>query len=207
MLRFAEELLLLLLQEDSGELMFVRERDLNHAMAGAALMDLAHENRVDTDLEQLTVVDTAPLGDDILDPVLARLAKNGKPRTAEYWVRRIAGDGERIRAAALRRMVARGILRSADDGAIEVTTRVARARRYPMVDGRAEMDVRLRIMGVLFGDDVPGPREVVIICLADACGIFHGMLDKSELEETRERIDLVRRLDLIGQAGTRAGRD
>ncbi len=207
MLRFAEELLLLLIDEDSGNLALVPERDLNHALAGAALMDLAHENRIDTDLQQLTVVDPAPLGDDVLDPVLARLAKSAEPRAPEYWVRRFAQDGERIRASSLQRLVEAGILRSADEGAIETTTKVARARRYPTADGKAEQEVRLRIMGVLFSDDVPGPRDVVIICLADACGVFEGMLAKEELAEARERIDLVRRLDLIGQAVTRAVRD
>lgn len=207
MLRFAEELLLLLLDEDTGSLALVPETDLNHALAGATLMDLALEDRIDTDLKQLTVVDPAPLGDDLLDPVLARLAKSTESRAPEYWVRRIAGDGERIRAMSLQRLVDAGILRSADEGAIEATTRVARAGRYPTVDGKAEFDVRLRIMGVLFSDDVPGPRDVVIICLADACGVFERMLARAELAEARERVELVRRLDLIGQAVTRAVRD
>ena len=207
MLRFAEELLLLLLDEDSGNLALVPDRDLNHALAGAALMDLALEDRIDTDLKQLTVVDPAPLGDDVLDPVLARLAKSTEIREPEHWVRRIAEDGERIRAASLQRLVEAGILRSADEGEIATTTRVARAGRYPTVDGKAEREVRLRIMGVLFSDDVPGPRDVVIICLADACGVFERMLAKAELAEARERVELVRRLDLLGQAVTRAVRD
>lgn len=207
MLRFAEELLLFLIDGDSGSLALVPERDLNHALAGAVLMDLAHENRIDTDLQQLTVVDSAPLGDDVLDPVLARLAENPETACAEYWVRHFAQDGERIRASSLQRLVEAGIIRSADEGAIETTTKVARAKRYPTVGGKAEQEVRLRIMGVLFSDDVPGPRDVVIICLADACGVFKGMLAKAEFEEARERIDTVRRLDLIGQAVTRAVRE
>lgn len=207
MLSFAEELLLLLCDERSGNLAFVPERELNHALAGAALMDLALKNRIDTDLKQLMVVAPEPLGDDILDPILAQLAKDGAPRTPEYWVRHLAQDGERIRAASLQRLVDGGILRADDEGEVEPTTQVARARRYPTVDGEAEQEVRLRIMGVLFGDDVPAPRDVVIICLADACGVFKRTLSKAEFEEARDRIDLVRRLDLIGQAVARAVRD
>ncbi len=37
-------------------------------------MDLALENRIDTDLEQLILVDSTPVGDDLLDPTLARIA-------------------------------------------------------------------------------------------------------------------------------------
>ena len=55
-------------------------------------------------------------------------------------------------------------------------------------------------MGVLFSDEIPSPRDVVIICLADACGIFKGLLSRRELENVAPRIEQVRRLDLIGQA-------
>lgn len=207
MLRFAEELLLLLLKEDAGDLAFVPERSLHCALAGAVLMDLALENRIDTDLEQLMVVDRTPVGDDLLDPVLARISADPKPRNAEHWVRRVAKNGEQIRGVALRRLVQAGVLRSAEDGEIVPSPTVARAGRYPIVEDKAEQEVRLRVMGVLFSNDVPSPRDVVVICLADACGAFERILSKAELEDVRDRIDLVKRLDLIGQAVTRAVRD
>ena len=59
-------------------------------------------------------------------------------------------------------------------------------------------------MEVLFGNDIPDPRDVVIICLADACGILRELLSARELERASERIDQVRRLDLIGQAVSNA---
>ena len=62
-------------------------------------------------------------------------------------------------------------------------------------------------MGVLFSDDIPDPRDVVIICLADACGIFKELLSKRELEQAAARIEQVRKLDLIGQAMTQAIQD
>ena len=75
------------------------------------------------------------------------------------------------------------------------------------MQGEAEREVKLRIMGVLFSDDIPDPRDVVIICLADACGIFRGILSRRELDRASARIEQVRKLDLIGQAMTQAIRD
>ena len=204
MLRFAEELLLLLLKDDAGDLAFVPEFALCHALAGSVLMDLAHEHRIDTDAEQLMVTNAAPVGDELLDPVLARIAASGANHDAEYWVRHIADDADRIRNVALGRLVAADILRSAAAGEMAATSAVARAHRYPVVDGKALHEVRVRVMGVLFSNDVPAPRDVVIICLADACGVFERLLDKAELAAARPRIDLVGRLELIGRAVTRA---
>ena len=42
------------------------------------------------------------------------------------------------------------------------------------------------------------------ICLADACGIFRELLSTSELEQVSERIQQLRRMDLIGQAVSKA---
>ena len=50
MLRFAEEILVLVLDEGRGELAAgLPPRSLDLALAGAVLMDLALENRIDTD--------------------------------------------------------------------------------------------------------------------------------------------------------------
>ena len=76
--------------------------------------------------------------------------------------------------------------------------------RYPLVDGRAEREVKLRIMEVLFSEVIPTPRDVVIICLADACGIFTELLSKREVRHALPRIELIRKMDLIGRAVTAA---
>ena len=210
MLRFAEELLLLLLKEDGGEVA-VAEANLGYALAGAVLMDLAIEGRIDTDLQRLVLIDQAPLDDDLLDPALEAIAAATSPHDAGYWVRRLAGDAGRIEEVALARLRQRGIVQ-ADEGGVRLSPRTARARQYPRPpDGslagegeQAEQEVRLRIMRILFSEDVPAPRDVVIICLANACGFFDRTLSKEEIAECGERLDVVRRLDLIGQAVAKA---
>ena len=48
-----------------------------------------------------------------------------------------------------------------------------------MIDGEAEREVKLRIMEVLFSDVIPDPRDIMIICLVDACGIFKELLSQA----------------------------
>ena len=212
-LRFADELLLLLLKEDAEEVA-VAETSLGYALAGALLMDLANENRIDTDLERLVVVDETPLADTLIDPVLASITAETTPRDAEFWVRRLAADAPRIHDAVIARLAAAGVLQ-ADEAGLRPSPRVAWARKYPRVEdgeraedpGRAEEEVRLRIMRVLFSDDIPAPRDVVIISLADACGFFERALSKEEYAECEGRLGVVRRLDLIGRAVAKAVRE
>ena len=202
MLRFVEEITLLLLHDDDGRFARVPSWSLSYALAGGVLMDLAMENRIDTDLEHLILVDATPTGDSLLDPTLAGIAA-GEKHDARYWVEQTAERSDAIQAEVLSRLIALGILERQEERFLWVF----RSRRYPMIDGQAEREVKLRIMGVLFSDDIPDPRDVVIICLADACGIFKELLSKRELEQAAPRIEQVRKLDLIGQAMTQAIQD
>ena len=198
MLRFAEEVVLLLLRDDDGKFVHVPSWLLDRILAGAVLMDLAMEYRIDTDPERLVLLDDTPVGDSLLDPTLARIAQDreGAERDARYWVEQEATHAEEIREEALNRLIEVGILEREDDRFLWVF----KSRRYPVVDGKAEREVKLRIMGVLFSDEIPDPRDVVIICLADACGLFRELLPRRELEQASVRIEQVRKLDLIGQA-------
>lgn len=201
MLRFSEEILLLILDDESGEFVHVPEWSLRCALAGAALMDLAFENRIDSDPEQLVLIDPTPVGDMLIDPILADIAEATEVFDARHWIERAAAEhAYAIRDRSLDRLIERGILHRRDDRVLWVF----RSRRYPTVDGEVEREVKMRIMSILLSDEIPHPRDVVIICLADACGIFRAMLSQEQLVAAGARLAQVRKMDLIGQAVTAA---
>ena len=61
MLRLVEEIILLMLNDDDGRFVRVPSWSIEYAIAGGVLMDLAMENRIDTDLEHLILEDSTPL--------------------------------------------------------------------------------------------------------------------------------------------------
>lgn len=202
MMRFAEEILLLLYDKESGELQPVDERSLRCALAGAALMELALENRIDSDPRRLSVVDPTPVQDDLLDPCLAEIVAAEQDAGTSYWIDHFASPGfvDAMRELALERLIQRGILRRQDSGLLSLSRRVARGHRYPAVDGEAGQAVEARIMGILFADDIPQPREVMLITLVEACGMFQRVLKPSELDEVQDRISLICTFEEIGRS-------
>ena len=201
-LRFAEELLLLMLDEEGGALTPLKPRVLDLVFAGAALMDLQLEGRVDSDLESLIVLDPSPLDDDLLDPSLEQIVKSGKQGNVPQWIDRIATKrGDDIRERAIDRLVDRGLLAEpGQEGFLSMTGLVSRAKFYPTTDAGVQESVHLRIMRILFTDEIPDPRDVVIVGLAHSCGLFRKILSPTEFAEARERIEIINRMDLIGQA-------
>ncbi len=201
MLRFAEELLILLIDKAHGDFLHIPETSLRYALAGAVLMDLALEGRIDTDPESLFVVDPAPVGDSLLDASLAEISGTGDVHDTGYWLKHLARPAfaDKLRDQAIERLIENKILNREDGNLLSLARHIVRARRYPMVDGKAEREVELRIMGVLFNDEIPSPRDVMLICLVDACYLFERLLSRSEREEVAARLDLIRHLELIGR--------
>ena len=199
MVGLVEEIVLLQLRDEGGSFVRVPTWSLRYAIAGAVLMELAIEARIDNDLEHLFLIDDTPTGDVLLDPTLAEIAA-AERRNTRFWIEHIAASGDGIRAAALGRLVERGILAER----YERFLWVFRTRRYPAVDGQVRREVKLRIMEVLLSDEIPDPRDAMLICLSDACGIFRALLSGRELNEVTPRIEQVSKLDLIGQAMSRA---
>ena len=207
MLTFAEEILLLLLDDENGAFVPVSESVVGCALAGAVLMDLAFANKIDTDPAQLVVIDTAPTGNPMLDRVLARIADRARTETGagdaeagakdtKAWIETLLVDESPvIRQSALDCLVERGILERREEKFLWVF----RSRRYPTIDGRAEREVKLRVTGVLLSDEIPAPRDVALICLVDACGILRLILAAREVERTAPRIAQLRKMDLIGR--------
>ena len=199
--RFAGELLPLILDNDDGDIVTsMPSQSLNTLLAGALLMDLALENRIDTDLERVTLVDATPVGSNLLDPVLADMARDTEPRTIDYRLERTAMRGDEIREKALAGLVEQGIVETDESVAFFLSSRVWHFRRYPTIDGTVTEEVQFRVMRLLFSDDIPDPRDIVIVSLAAAGDVFKHLLSQEELAEARDRIDLISRLDLIGQS-------
>ena len=203
MLTFPEEIMLMVLEDEDGKILHVPELSMRCVLSGSVLMELALLNKIDTDLNSLVVIDSTPTGDEMLDPTLAMLVESEEEYNAKYWVEKCALNADGIKKMALNRLVEKKILEKADDRFLWVF----RTRRYPVVDGKVEQEVKLRIMELLFSDKLPDPRDIVIISLVEASGIFKHILSENEHKLCLHRIKQIRNMDLLGRAVTNSVRD
>ena len=199
-LTFLEEITMMLLNEESGYFEPVEEWRMSCVLAGAVLMDLALQDRIDTDLESLNLLDTTPTGDELLDPILKELADaHEESKTVQYWVERMALKTQDLVQQSLERLAERGILEY-QEGEFWILSRKVKGSTQTADGGEDEYyDVRAHIEHLLFSDEIPDPRDIAIVSLMDTCGIFPMMLQE-EYDFVKERIDLLSRMDLIAQS-------
>ena len=197
-LSLPEELLLALLDEESGYFRQVPGWNLNCAVAGAVLGELSLLGCIDTDLESLTLLDATDTGRPLLDPILREIATETESHDARYWVERLAPHSESVITQALDGLVQRKIL-DLHPGDFYTFTKRQRPGEAPLgEDHLAGEFVKARLTRIIFADEIPGPRDVILTGLVNACHVFHLMFQIDEEEE--ERIQFVSKMDLIGQA-------
>ncbi len=207
-IRLSEEMILLLLDEQSGYLEMVPGWNFSCVMAGAVLADLALEGRIDTDPDALYLIVADPTGDGVLDPTLREIAESKETRDTQYWVERNTGRSDEIVTATLDRLAARKILEYESGGFWGLSRSVSRSGAYPASDKKVRREARARITSVILNDDsIPDPRDAILVALMHACDGFKLLFEPEDYEERLERIERVARLDLIGRTVAEAVRN
>ena len=198
-LSLPEELVLMLLNEESGYFHQVPGWHLNCAVIGAVLAELSLRSRIDTDPESLFLVDETETGRPSLDPVLKEIAAEPTQRTTQYWIEKLAPRAESIIDFTLDRLVDLKILEH-HDGGFWTLSRTARqtGKFSKSPEGTAVQFVKTRINNVIFNNEIPDPRDVIIICLINTCDVFRFMFQIDD--EVEERIQFICKMDLIGRS-------
>ncbi len=194
-LTFVEEIALLALDDDTGALRPMPVMAFSYALAGAVLCDLAMLNRIDTDPQQLVLLSREFTGDLILDRALARIVNTATPLRVSGWLSQLAEDSRNIEAAAFDRLVERGILKRADKKILWVFG----MRRYPTVDNRERTEVRTRLSELILGDDLPDPRDAILISLLIASQLADRIFSGPQYRARDERMTTLAKLDLVGR--------
>ena len=198
-LNLPEELILMLLNEQNGYFHQVPGWDLNCTVVGAVLAELSLQSRIDTDLDSLHLLDPTETGDPALDPILKQIADEPDQRNARYWIERLAGQSDSIIDLILDRLVELKILEHHDgDFWTLATAKWYEDLRDASQEGTVGQFIKTRVVKALFTDEIPDPRDAIVICLANACDVFRIMFELDE--ETEERIALICQMDLIGRS-------
>jgi golgi phosphoprotein 3 len=195
-LTLADEIVVLMLRDDTGAIRPECASVASMAVAGGILMELALLGRIDTDLKTLFIVDPTPVGDDLLDEALHKIAAAPQSRSSAWWIRALGLHGGDLSVRVLGRLVEAGILRPEDRQFLWVFSR----RAYPQNTGREEREAKARLLSVIFNDDVPESRDTLLLGLADSTGVLDTVLSPEDRRKAASRIAQVIALEEINRS-------
>lgn len=191
-LTLTEEILLLLGDED-GSYLPIRTQAFECALVGATLMDLAFEDRIDTDLESLVVISSNPIGHPALDLVLSTISSRTSTTDTQTWVRSLSdAQAGLIREQTLTGLVERGVLERHERRFFGLFESV----RYTTIDHTPKNQATDKIRAA-FNEVIPDPRDIALVTLADSCQLLPDLLSENLIDKAR--LTQLRRMDLIGR--------
>jgi hypothetical protein len=194
-LTFTEEIVLLALDDKTGAQLPLPVTALGYGLAGAVLADLAVAGKIDTDAKQLTVLSRSPTGDPLLDPWLELIAADKTVHPVAYWLQVLFDRAREIEQPALDRLIERGILKRQDKKILWVIG----LRRYPTVDGHERTEVRTRLGQLILGEDLPDPRDAILISLLRGCRLTDRIFSGPEFAARDQRLATLAKMDLVGR--------
>ena len=190
-----EEVVLLAVDEKSGGLRTTRPLGTAYALVGAVFFDLALARKIDTDTEAIQILDQSPTGSPTLDRVLSGIAKRDEITSVRQWIEEIFYRRDDLEGEALASLIRQGILR------LEKSKRlwIIDIERFPMVDNGPQRDVRLRLADAVLSDTIPDTRDIMLVSIAEPCGLLGYVLSDEQLLRRRERIQVICNLETISR--------
>lgn len=195
MLTMLEEVVLLAVDEQTGHLRSTREFGTAYALVGALFFDLALARKIDTGTEAIHIVDRTPTGNATLDRVLTGMA--GKPQLTSVrdWIEELFLRRDDLEGEALNSLIGQGILRH------EKTRRlwIIDVERFPMVNSRPQQHVKARLAQAILTDAIPDTRDIMLVSIAEQCGLLGYVLSDTQLNTRRRRIHTLCNLETISR--------
>lgn len=200
MLTMLEEVVLLAVDEKSGRVRSTREFGTAYALVGAVFFDLALARKIDTDTEEIQIVDPTPTGNPTLDRMLARMAARPDLRTVREWIEEMFLRRDDLEGEALRSLIERGVLRHEHSKLLWVID----VERFPMVDNKPVQHVKLRLANAILTDAIPDTRDIMLVSIAEQCGLLGYVLSDTELDNRKERVQALSQVETISRKVTEA---
>jgi golgi phosphoprotein 3 len=195
MLTMLEEVVLLAVDEWTGKLRSTREFGTAYALVGAVFFDLALARKVDTDTETIHILDTAPTGNATLDRMLGRMASRPELTTVREWIEEMFLHRDDLEGEALDSLIARGVLRYEQSKLLWIID----VERYPMVDNRPQQQVKIRLAQAILTDEIPQTRDIMLVSIAERCGLLGYVLSDIELDNRKHRVQMLCKLETISR--------
>ena len=190
-----EEVVLLAVDENSGALRSTRPYGTAYALVGAVFFDLALARKIDTDTEQIHILDRSPTGSATLDRVLAAMSQRGDITSVREWIEEIFSRRDDLEGEALASLIRQGILKHEKSKRLWIID----VERFPMADNRPQRDVRLRLADAILSDSIPETRDIMLVSLAESCGLLSYVLSAEQIASRHERIELLSNLETISR--------
>jgi golgi phosphoprotein 3 len=196
MLILAEELFILALDAEKGNIPGSLASQLQYGLSGALLADLALMGKIGLDdKKKLELLDWTLCGDDLLDRTLTKIVNSDRLRKMTHWVKLFSSNSEQTYKELGERLVEKGILQKESRKYLWVIPSDA----FPEKDASAKYLIKNNLRAVVFTGKIPDPYVLALLGLVKACNMLDNVFTKDELKMANKLVEQKIQDETIGR--------
>jgi golgi phosphoprotein 3 len=185
MLSIFEELFLLALDEERGNVLPFAKKNLAHGLAGGILAELALIDRLHSnEKRRLEVVDDAPTGDSMLDEILKEIQSSEKLRKPAFWVSQLSARPKNLRERIGERLIEKKMLYQEEKRFFWQ----APSDEQNTVVGSNKFNMKYPLRSSIFSTEESNLHNLALLNVASASGLFNLIFTQDELEIARKHL-------------------
>jgi hypothetical protein len=115
--------------------------------------------------------------------------------TVRAWLEEIFQRRDDLEGEALNSLIASGVLRHEKSKLLWIID----VERFPVVDDKPQQDVRVRLANTVLSDGIPATRDIMLVSIAEPCGLLGYVLSESALAARATRIQMLCNLETISR--------
>ena len=194
-LNLIDQLTLLALDDERGT--FVADSTAySYAIAGAIIMELALEERIDLSGEKVVVKDKSKTGDKIIDTYFETISESEKERKVKSWVERIGSKANKIKLATIDKLIDDRILEKREDKILWVFS----YNKYPTQNPRLENHLRNRLYDIIVNSHRPELKEIMLLNLIQSCSLGKEVFGKEHAKTFKRKLKTINEYDHLGDS-------
>lgn len=182
-LKLYEELLMLGLDDETGEILLPASGALPYGLAGAILMELYFSERIKFEKDMILPVESSFPEDAILDEVI-KLIANHKLENVKYWIRNINSEVKNLVTRIENGLVAKKILKKVEKKILWFIP----IERYPTLDAISEASLRIHIRAIVLENAEPDKKMIALLSLIKASNLIDELFLREERKQATKII-------------------
>lgn len=186
MLILPEELFILALDGEKGNIPGSLTLQLQYGVSGALLAELALMGKIGLDdKKKLVLLDSSLCGDDLLDRATTKILHSDRLRKMNHWVKLFGSNSKKTYKELGERLVEKGILKKEPRKYLWVIPSEAFAEK----DASAKYLIKAKLRAVVLTNKKPEGDVMALLSLVKACNLLDIIFTKDELKMARKLVD------------------
>jgi golgi phosphoprotein 3 len=182
-LNLVDQLTLLALDDKKGR-MISEDIAFSYATAGAVILELALEQRIDLSENKVKIINREKTGDRIIDHYLEVLFRSKKERKVKDWVERLGEKAGKIKKDTFEKLVDKRILEKKEGKFLWVFS----YNTYPTQNPKPENRLRDRLYDIIVNNRRPDLKEVMLLNLIESCNLGKEVFGKENAKIFKRKI-------------------